>query len=350
MHKVATLDPDQRTRLFAETSTRRGLAPAVVEKDFWVCWVLKQIFSIEELRDHLLFKGGTSLSKIFHAINRFSEDIDLAIDWEMLGYREERSPRQHMSKTKRTKLLAQMLEDCQLYIKDEFVGTLEAQIAARLGPSSDWALTIDENDPHSVHFRYPTTTQSISYLKPAVVLELGTHAEFIPRDDYVIRPFAAEVFPASFEDPECAVSAIKAERTFWEKATILHQEHHRSKNRPLPPGYSRHYYDVAMMAKTPIKDEAIADHDLLDRVVDHKEKFYPRGWARYDLAVPGTLCLLPADVWQVELRRDYEQLREAMLFDEGPSWDELLAGLAVLENEINGTQTRSPESSPRSPP
>ena len=86
MNKIANLNPDQRKEVFIETAVKKGISPAVVEKDFWVCWTLKHLFSIDEIKSKIVFKGGTSLSKVFGVIDRFSEDIDLILDWELLGY------------------------------------------------------------------------------------------------------------------------------------------------------------------------------------------------------------------------------------------------------------------------
>ena len=102
MNEIARMSVEERAQVFAETADRQALAEAIIEKDFWVCWTLKQLFSTEAFNGRLLFKGGTSLSKIFHAIHRFSEDIDLAVDYEALGFRGERDPRREdISKTRR---------------------------------------------------------------------------------------------------------------------------------------------------------------------------------------------------------------------------------------------------------
>ena len=112
-------------------------------------------------------------------------------------------------------------------------------------------------------------------LSPKWCLRLGTHAEFVPRDRFSIRSFAAEEFPELVADGDVAVVALLAKRTFWEKATILHAEYHRPPEKPLPERYSRHYYDVALLAEGPIRAEALADMSLLAQVVRHKETFYP---------------------------------------------------------------------------
>ena len=156
-----------------------------------------------------------------------------------------------------------------------------------------------------------------------VVLEPGTHAEFIPRGTYTITPFAAEQFPQLFDEPGCRLRRSRRSE-FLEKATILHAEHHRPTAKPLLPRHSRHYYDLA-------------DRALPERVVRHKSDFFSSGWARYDLAMPGTFRLVPPEVRLPDLRRDYEATK-VMLFSEPPAMDELLAVLARLEAEINGLE------------
>ena len=291
------------------------MAAGLIEKDFWVCWILKRLFSIPAFQSHLLFKGGTTLSKIFGVIRRFSEDIDLVVDWEMLGFVGEKSPLADMSTTKRNALLEEMLEACRGYISTDFVETLRERIAEELPNFDSWQLVIDQDDRDVINFIYPTTTEKVEYVPPAVRLELGTHAEFIPNDRYSIRPYAADHFSHVFEDAVCTVQAIKAERTFWEKTTILHQEHYRTTDRGAPTRLSRHYYDVFMMADNDeILQGALRSPELLARVVEHKIRFYPRAWARYDLAVPTSLQLLPSSDWIDFLRRDYEGMK-VMLFE-----------------------------------
>jgi hypothetical protein len=325
-----------RAELFAETADRKGLSDAIVEKDFWVCWVLKQLFSLDALSGRLLFKGGTSLSKIFHAINRFSEDIDLAVDYVALGFTGERDPRREdISKTKRAGILDDMMVACQRYIGGEFLVALNTRCQEILGTDGAWSLTVSEQDPNVVQFRYPgATATGLPYVTPQVVLELGTHAEFVPHDNFTIRSFAAEEFPNVVADGDVAVVALLAKRTFWEKVTILHAEYYRPPEKALPERYSRHYYDVAMMAQGPIRSEALSDMTLLAQVVRHKETFYPSGWARYDLARPGSLRLVPREDRLVALERDYRNMR-VMIFGQPPPFGEITEVLAALEQEIN---------------
>lgn len=335
MNKVARMTKRDRADLFAETAERRGLSDAVVEKDFWVCWTLKQLFAIDALRDRLLFKGGTSLSKIYHAINRFSEDIDLAVDYVALGFTGDRDPRREgLSKTKRAAILADMMLACQQYIGSEFIAVLRKCCEEILENREDWTLAVSEQDANVVRFQYPSAASTLEYIKPQVILELGTHAEFVPRDRFTVCAFAAEEFPALFTEPDVAVTSLLAKRTFWEKATILHAEYHRPAEKAMPDRYSRHYYDLAMLAQSAVRGEALADLALLNQVVRHKQTFYPSGWANYDSARVGRLHLVPTEERRAALERDYRSM-SVMIFGQPPPFGEIMEVLTALEQEIN---------------
>ena len=156
----------------------------------------------------------------------------------------------------------------------------------------------------------------------------------MPHDKFAIRSFVAEEFPDLVSEVDVPLLALLAKRTFWEKATILHAEYIRSPKKPLPDRYSRHYYDVALMAKAPLKKEALADLPLLTQVVKHKETFYPSAWSRYDLAHPGSFHLVPVKDRMQAIERDYRNMG-AMIFGEPPPLDGIMETLAELEKEIN---------------
>lgn len=348
MNKVAQMPAKERAAIFAETADRKGYSEAIVEKDFWVCWVLKQLFSTDAFSKRLLFKGGTSLSKVFHAINRFSEDIDLAVDYVALGFTGDRDPRQEgISKSKQSGILDDMMTECRKYIAGDFLRVFRERCEEILGKTDAWSLKVSDQDPNSVQFRYPAaSTKMLEYVAPQVVLELGTHAEFVPHGDFPIRSFVAEEFPKVITEGDITVVALLAKRTFWEKATILHAEFHRPKDKATPPRYSRHYYDLAMLAQGKWRKEALADMQLLADVVKHKQTFYPSAWARYDLARPGSLQLVPAEGRKEALEKDYGQMGQ-MIFGKPPAFGEIVGTLKELEQEVNkeaGGKT-NPESS-----
>jgi len=275
--RVANLAKSDRRDLFRETAARRAMNPAVIEKDFWVCWVLKHLFAEPAFASHLVFKGGTSLSKVFGLIHRFSEDVDLILDWRLLGYGPgQQDPfRDFDSATQRDRFNKLLNAQAGAYIAKTFRPQLEDVFAA----CPEVGAVVDADDPQAVNVSYPTAF-SEDYLRPEVRLEIGPLASWVPSDRHTIQPYSAQDFPRVFEDPECPVVAISAERTFWEKATILHQQAHRTS--AMPPRYSRHYYDMCMLARSGIKDAALANLQLLQDVVAFKQRFYPSRWARYE--------------------------------------------------------------------
>jgi hypothetical protein len=258
------------------------------------------------------------------------------VDYAALGFTGKRDPKQPgISKTRRVKILDEMMTACQQYIGCDLLNAFRARCLEVLGEAPAWNVAVGEQDANVVRFQYPaTTTKSLAYVTPQVVLELGTHAEFVPRARFTVRPFAAEEFPQSFLDADVAVEAILAKRTFWEKVTILHAEHHRPADKLFPARYSRHYCDVAMLAQSPVKAEALADMELLAQVVRHKEAFYPSGWARYDLAHSGSMHLLPTADRIAALKQDYRDMA-VMIFGQPPAFDRIIETLTTLEREIN---------------
>ena len=335
MDNVAKLSSSNRRDLFNETAARMGLPPALIEKDFWVCWILKQLFTIKEFNGRLIFKGGTSLSKCFNLIQRFSEDIDIAVDFEKLGFVGEKDPRRMaLSHTKRTVLLNTMLSACQRYIANDFMAILTSRIEDIL-EEDDWQLQIASHDLNIVEFEYPASIETqLDYIRPRVILELGTHAEPVPNEKYDITPFAAEHFPKLFAEPRCSIATVVARRTFWEKATILHAEYHRPLDKPIPLRYSRHYADVAAMSQTQVADEGLADIELLKSVTNHKNLFYHSGWAKYNQARPGSFHLIPRDERLPSIGRDYQEM-SAMFFNEPQRFENILERLSELEKRIN---------------
>jgi len=330
MDKVAALKLEERRQLFQETAARRGMSPAVVEKDFWVCWILKQIYSNPQLQSHIVFKGGTSLSKVFGLIERFSEDIDLILDWQLLGYGPgQQDPYQYQpSRTQQDRFSEQFNLRAARYIAETLCPQLDRQFRRCPGV----AAMVDADQPQVINVQYPAAFPP-DYLRPEVQLEIGPLASFVPHGSYLIQPYAAQVFPATFDVPDCPVVAIKAERTFWEKATILHQQAHRQE--PIPVRYSRHYYDMHRLAMSAVKSSSLANLKLLEDVVAFKDRFYRCPWARYDLARPGTFRLIPNADRLSELRADYRQMT-VMIFGPIPEFEHIVASLKLLEKEING--------------
>ena len=330
MNRVATMSQKKRNELFTLTAERRGMgSTAVVEKDFWVCWTLKQLFKHPELSNQLIFKGGTSLSKVYGLIDRFSEDVDLVLDWRVVN--KVQDPMGERTKTKQRQVNDALNENACTYIAE----TMIPQLEEALGEYCELEIKPEEKDQgHVVRVSYPQTTK-VGRLLPYIQLEIGPLASWLPHSEHTITPYAAETFPDQFDAPECFVRAIDAERTFWEKATILHHEAHRPQDSVVPERYSRHYYDLCLMAADEsLRASALGRLELLNDVVIFKKKFYPRGWANYDTAVRGTLRLVPPDHVLRAMEKDYGAMQE-MIFGRCPSFEDIITSLTVLENEIN---------------
>ena len=324
MDKVAHLSQQDRSDLFAETATAMRTTPAIVEKDFWVVWVLSRVFANADLAGILKFKGGTSLSKVFGLIGRFSEDIDLILDWREVV---QGNPNEARSKSKQNTFNEQTNAEAAKYIDVVLLPQVRQCVGDLCGCS------IDAENLHAINIRYPAAFGD-AYLRPEILLEIGPLASWLPSDVFAIQSYAAQHFPQVFDKPSCDVPTILAERTFWEKATILHQEAHRAEDRPMPLRYSRHYYDLARLALSDVKHIALADLEMLAAVVAFKQRFYPSAWAKFELAKPPTLKLIPPEARISELAKDYQAMQN-MIFDKPLSFDEVMQTLTALEKEIN---------------
>ena len=330
MRKIAKIASKDREALFRNTAAKMGMNEAIIEKDFWVCYMLDYLFHRCAWKDNLAFKGGTSLSKAYGLIERFSEDIDLILDWRVIGYGLN-EPWAERSNTKQDAFNKEANERAEVFLRDTFLPAIVADLTAELGDNVK--CFIDPDDAQTVKIAYPNSFSDVSILQE-IRLEIGALAAWTPVRVADITPYAAQEYARVFEQPSTDILTVLPERTFWEKVTILHREAFRGEDRPFPTRYSRHYYDLYRMMQTDVKDNALADNDLLTKVVDFKDKFYRCPWARYDLAKRGTMRLLPPDYNLEKLRADYEHMQN-MLFGNKPSFDEVMMGIEKLEKYIN---------------
>nr|HAQ91925.1 nucleotidyl transferase AbiEii/AbiGii toxin family protein [Afipia sp.] len=311
---------------------------------FWVCWTLKRLFGIQgEDSPGLVFKGGTSLSKGYDAIRRFSEDIDLSFDRADLGYGGDRDPEAAPSRKKADKLIHDLVVAVAKHIETVVLPRLSAAIERELGPATEagWSLKIDPGEPQNLIFEYPVSLpekdySGFAYMSSRVKLEFGARGEPWPTEKREIVSYAAQEFPDFFEAPACSVDVLALRRTFWEKATALHAEHHRDLESATPQYFSRHYYDLATLADTDDGKTAMKDTGLLKQVADHKSLFFRSGWANYDTARAGTLRLSPHPDRIADLRADYRKMAPMMFDDPPPSFDDILKRIAEMEKTING--------------
>lgn len=333
MHRIARLSEKDRQELIIATASKMRISEAIVEKDFWVCYCLDYLFHDCRWKDAFAFKGGTSLSKAYGLIERFSEDIDLILDWRVIGYTKD-EPWETRSNTKQLKFLEDAKQRLFDFLKNEFLTELKNDMEERLGKSV--YVYINEDDSGTVHFKYPNSFTDNSILNE-IRLEIGAMAAWTPTQMVNIKSYIAENYPTVFEKAETMVLTTTAERTFWEKATILHQEANRPDNSVIPDRYSRHYYDLYCMSQTPVLERALRQPDLLIQVAEFKRKFYPRNWAKYELANMNSIKLMPANHSIEKLKADYN-IMKAMIYGEYPTFDEILKRIQELEVLIHGVE------------
>jgi len=351
MDKIAKAPAAERFRIFQDTADKLSIHPAMVEKDFWVCWTLGRIFADDWLCQVLRFRGGTSLSKGYGLIKRFSEDIDITLD-KALVLTDERSKGLLRSK-KAYNEHKQEISD----IAAQYIGTiLKDKIVAALGDVVQ--LYTDEEyaekspefhtggiNNKNLHIVFPKVVEDYSGLLPDILLEIGILSALTPNEPRPILPYIVEQNP-QLEIAPLIAPTIMAKRTFWDKATILHREHYRpATKRDKETGaeipnhtqkrYSRHYYDLYQMGRASVKDDALADFDLLQEVIEYKNQFYPCGWGHtFDDCATGGLRLQPNENNRDWLAEDYVKMQE-MIFGDKPSWETILKFLQELEDEIN---------------
>jgi len=337
--EFANLTAEEQVVYFEQTAEKMNLPGHLVEKDFWVCFTLHALFSLNDFKDHLTFKGGTSLSKVYKVIERFSEDIDFAVSRECLGFGGDNAPdAEGISGEERKRRLKELGAVCLEKIKSGLMPSLDTALKKFLDREG-WSLELkeDEKQNQQIYFNYPQSrlTPESSYNPTYVRIELTARTDNHPAETATILPYVAEHFESAIGKPEVVVSALKAERTFWEKVTILHQFHFQEDAAKIPLGFSRHYYDVTQLDSKGFSDSAIEQIELLPVVADHKNTYYRQAWARYDLARDHkTLELIPHDNIVSTIRNDYEEMQE-MMFGETPTFEAILEGLHELKKRIN---------------
>ena len=340
MNRFIQLPDERRLNAFMEVNRSMRLDAFSVEKDFWVCWTLRELFTLPGIGEHLTFKGGTSLSKAWKLIHRFSEDIDLIVDKEVLGFGGDAAPDKAPSNKQRKARLEALMETCRRWVQDKLRTELAARIAETLGWDG-WHLEIDPNMPDGqcLLFHYPSVfpPSTTGYVPQQVKIELGARSDDWPHEEKFILPYVIEQFPALDANAGATIRVLAAERTFWEKACLLHEETFRPADKPRKLRMARHYYDLWCLLTAGVGERALADTALFQRVAEHREIFFRYAWVDYSTHKPGTFRLVPPANHLPDWKSDYEAMRGPMFFGETPSFDEIIRVVSEFEKTFNAT-------------
>ncbi|HBA84491.1 MAG TPA: nucleotidyl transferase AbiEii/AbiGii toxin family protein [Verrucomicrobia bacterium] len=331
------LSAEQRRNAFAETEARLGLNRTSVEKDLWVCWTLRELFQLPDIGAHLFFKGGTSLSKAWRLIDRFSEDIDIVIDRAYLGFDGDSSPERAHSKKQRRQRLEDLRTACQHAIRDCLQPAFIKHMAVALPKDQSCNLINDPDDPdeQTLLLQYSSVHLPSDYVRPVVKIEMGARSDTEPFETPPIRPYVAEALPEIRGMNAFPVRAVAARRTFWEKALLLHEETFRPAGKLRKARLARHYYDLWCLIAKGIADQALADDGLFERVLAHRAVFFRWSWMDYTTMCRGSLRLVPPANQLKEWAADYEAMGAEMFFGEVPSFEKVLKVVGDFERRFN---------------
>ncbi len=335
--KFIDLSKEDRTDVLDRVSTELNIRQReVIEKDWWVTAVLRAMYSLPYAQ-HLSFKGGTSLSKCWHLVDRFSEDIDITIDREYLGFSGTLSKTQISDKLRRA--------TCS-FVRETMQHDIAEQLHKNGIAKNKFQVNVDithitTTDPETININYDSVlTFSIDggnglYVLPKVKVEVSGRSMNEPVNEVPLESMIDQVYPkAPFAEPKFNVRAVLPERTFLEKLFLLHEEFAKPKDLIRVERMSRHIYDIGQMLKTPIVEKAIHNEQLYRQVVEHRRKFIGLRGFDYDTLYPDSLNIVPPETIIEQWKADYENMRLHMIYGESVSFEELINNLRDLNDRI----------------
>lgn len=325
---------EQKVQVLQQAGEARGLPAFVVEKDWWVCIILKAIFQ-SQYADSIIFKGGTSLSKAYGLIERFSEDIDLIIDRHLLGFDElaSKSAIKRLRKASGRFIINEFREE--LIVQLDKLGILRDRYEIRYNEHVD-----DTSDPNTLEIYYSSVVPvSGHYIQQRVLLEMGARSLTEPAETKSIISFIDETYPtSSFAQEAFDVKVVLPIRTFIEKVLLLHEEFSKPVDKIRVDRLTRHLYDLDKMMIAGYGEQATADDELFNMIVAHRKTVNPLRGIDYSNHKKGKISILPPTEIMDKWETDYKIMQENMIVGESLSWEELLQGIKHIENLLNGNK------------
>ncbi len=332
---VCNLSAEERRTIFDGIEHQRRISASAVEKDWWVTIVLRALFT-SEYAPYMVFKGGTSLSKGWRIIERFSEDVDIAIDREFLGYGGNLTKNQINDKLRRA--------SCH-FVRENLSEAIKHRLSTLGVSDQDFTVTVQASpvstvDPEKIYIVYKSVYPGVTtYTQNRVLIEAGARSLMTPCEHLPIQSFVGEAFPSEeFADIPLLIPVADARRTFLEKAFLLHEEFHKPSTEIRNDRMSRHLYDLERMMNTEVAHKAMRDKALYRDVVEHRRHFIGLKAFDYDSLYPKSLNFLPPESVRSEWEKDYRVMRDSIIY--GPSLDfpVLIERIATLNEQFKALE------------
>lgn len=337
MNDFISLPQVDREYLIRSTAEQIGnIPPITIEKDYWVVWILEKLFSLD-FADHLYFRGGTSLSKVYHVIDRFSEDIDLGINRKFFDFDDgEISACQNVSQVDR--LVRNLNRRNRKFLQETVIDDLRKMVDAPLS-NYEWSIEYEQDSrQYWLVFNYPQSLPDDAYdedgyIKPNVKIEIYNNQDNDPWQQELITPFISEYFVDAITRVKSNIKVVSLGRTFLEKVALVHSYIERGQF--SGDRFSRHLYDLHSVAESDQFEEIVKDRSLLKKIIDHREVFYRQPTANYQKILDGSVNLIPQGDLLDSVKADYKKM-DIMIYGQSPELDDILKSLSTIQQRING--------------
>jgi hypothetical protein len=325
---------DRLAMLQQTEATHPGINQVAIEKDWWVTVTLKALFQTD-CREWLIFKGGTSLSKGFNIIERFSEDIDLAISHSFFGIeKSNKSQRDKLKKLARKYIQETLSIQIDAHLKSMgLTGYTIENVTQVQDKNGEWKPIDSDKDPTVILLHYPSIVEdTISYIPPRVKIEISCLSMDEPTEERCIHSLIGETFEEEDIDANCKIRTVVPTRTFLEKIFLLAEEF--QKDKPRSVRMSRHLYDLEKLMDTEYGWEALADRTLYDAIVEHRRAYYALKYVNYDLHAPATINFLIPEHSMESWKADYADMRRFFIYGQSLEFDELMQKISELQKRV----------------
>lgn len=325
---------DRLAMLQQTEATHPGINQVAIEKDWWVTVTLKALFQTD-CRDSLIFKGGTSLSKGFNIIERFSEDIDLAISHSFFGIEKtNKSQRDKLKKLARRYIQETLSAQLDAQLKDMGItGYTIENVTQVQDKNGEWKPIDSDKDPTVILLHYPSIVEdTISYIPPRVKIEISCLSMDEPTEERDIHSLICETFEEEDTDANCKIRTVVPTRTFLEKLFLLAEEF--QKDKPRSVRMSRHLYDLEKLMDTEYGREALADRTLYDAIVEHRRAYYALKFVNYDLHAPASINFMIPEQTIESWKADYSDMRRFFIYGQSLDFDALMQKMEELQERV----------------